>query len=78
MIPDSFDPTMMLGTAKSKGDHAAPAAPGPNARTLAESFDGAAVTAGNVEMPGADRPIAATGGYGGPPSGVDKFDGSRP
>lgn len=78
-MPDSFDPLMMLGTATSKGDPAAPAVPGDTGTSaLPEAFDPASVSAANVQMPGPDRPLSTSGGFGGPPAGVDRFDGSRP
>lgn len=71
MIPQSFDPLMMLGTTKSMGDHAAPGMPGEVDRTLAQKFDspGSAV---NIEFGGGENPLS-TGEIQRQPSGVDRF-----
>lgn len=74
-IPDSFDPLMMLSSAKNVGEGGVPASPGETDRTVAEKFDGAATSAVNIEIPGAEKPLSTDGGYGGPPADVDRFNG---
>lgn len=75
-IPDSFDPTMQLGTAKDANNGAGTYRTTPTDgadRTLAEKFDPAQNTATDLGTPTRETPNSA--GFGGPPAGVDKFDG---
>lgn len=73
MIPDSFDPTMMLSSAKNVGEGGIPSGEGTDS-TLAQKFD-SAPTAQNIVF-GTDTRPTSTPDSGGPPAGVDRFSGS--
>lgn len=78
MIPDKFDPLMDLSHAKNVGEGGVPSGGGESSRKPADvqSFDGAATSAVNIVMPGAEKPLSTDGGYGGPPADVQRFNGS--
>ena len=75
--PDKFDPTMMLGNAKNMHEGSAPSSGGEVSHTPADvqQFDGAATSAQNIVWGEDTRPLSTDAGYGGPPAGVDKFNG---
>jgi len=75
MLPDAFDSTMDIGTAKDKGTPAAPETGG-TASTLAQTFSptenrGSATK--NVEIAAQASPGAGTGSSAAKPAGVDRF-----
>lgn len=75
-MPDRFDPTMDLGTAKDANGGAGTYRTTPSEmpdRTLAEKFDPAQNTATDLGTPTRETPNSA--GFGGPPTGVDRFNG---
>lgn len=74
-IPDSFNPLMGLDHAKNVGEGGIPTGQESAGNAPVERFDGAATNATNIVMPGGDRPIAPSSGFGGPPADVDKFSG---
>lgn len=77
MMPDRCDPMMMLNTAKSMSMGGDMMMSGAEMDSCpAQKHDGAATTATNIVMPGAEKPLSTDGGYGGPPADVQRFNGS--
>lgn len=76
-IPQSNDPLMMLGTAKNANGGAENYRTTPTDtpdRTLAEKFQSDQNTAQNVDFGGGISTPSGSG-FGGPPAGVDKYNG---
>ena len=80
-IPDSFDPTMMLGTAKNVRDASAPAIPGDSERFPADvlKLDGTSNMGdapNAIDKPGSDKVDSPAGGIQRQPADVNRFNSS--